>query len=192
MLDEHYLSRRRMMIKRKIKIATTSLAGCFGCHMSFLDMDERLAGLLERVEFDRSPFTDIKHCGPCDIGLIEGGVCNAENVHVLREFRANCKTLVAVGACAINGGVPAMRNYFDLQECLQEVYLTGSGITNPQIPDDIELPLLLDKVYPVSEVVHIDYFLPGCPPSADAFLQLLQPLLTGQKPVIAKSQLHYD
>jgi NAD-reducing hydrogenase small subunit len=72
------------------------------------------------------------------------------------------------------------------------VYLTGTGITNPQIPDDIELPLLLDKVYPVSEVVHIDYFLPGCPPSADAFLQLLQPLLTGQKPVIAKSQLHYD
>ncbi len=192
MLDEHYLPRRRMMIKRKLKIATTSLAGCFGCHMSFLDMDERLAGLLERVELDRSPFTDIKHCGPCDIGLIEGGVCNAENVHVLREFRANCKTLVAVGACAINGGVPAMRNYFDLQECLQEVYLTGTGITNPQIPDDIELPLLLDKVYPVSEIVHIDYFLPGCPPSADAFLQLLKPLLAGQKPVIAKSQLHYD
>ncbi|WP_350113378.1 NADP oxidoreductase [Nitrosomonas sp.] len=179
-------------IKRKLKIATTSLAGCFGCHMSFLDMDERLAVLLEQVELDRSPFTDIKHCGPCDIGLIEGGVCNAENVHVLREFRANCAILVAVGACAINGGVPAMRNYFDLQECLEEVYLSGTGITHPQIPNDPELPLLLDKVYPVSEVVHIDYYLPGCPPSADAFLQLLEPLLTGQKPVIAKSQLHYD
>lgn len=178
--------------KRKIKIATTSLAGCFGCHMSFLDMDERLTDLLEQVEFDRSPFTDIKHCGRCDIGLIEGGVCTAENVHVLREFRANCTTLVAVGACAINGGVPAMRNYFDLQECLQEVYLNGVGVTNPQIPDDIELPLLLDKVYPINEVVHIDYFLPGCPPSADAFLQLLEPLLAGQKPIIQKSQLHYD
>ncbi len=178
--------------KRKIKIATTSLAGCFGCHMSFLDMDERLTGLLEQVEFDRSPFTDIKHCGRCDIGLIEGGVCTAENVHVLREFRVNCTTLVAVGACAINGGVPAMRNYFDLQECLQEVYLNGTGVTNPQIPDDIELPLLLDKVYPISEVVHIDYFLPGCPPSADAFLQLLEPLLARQKPIIQKSQLHYD
>ena len=94
-------------------------------------MDERLVSLLKHVEFDRSPFTDIKHCGSCDIGLIEGGVCNAENVLVLREFRANCKTLIAVGACAINGGVPAMRNYFDLQECLQEAYLTGTGITNP-------------------------------------------------------------
>ena len=179
-------------IKPKIKIATTSLAGCFGCHMSFLDMDERLVDLLKHVEFDRSPFTDIKHCGPCDIGLIEGGICNAENVHVLREFRANCKTLIAVGACAINGGIPAMRNYFDLQDCLREAYLDGAGITNPQIPNNIELPLLLDKVYPLSEVVQIDYFLPGCPPSANEFLQLLEPLLTGQTPVFSKSPLHYD
>lgn len=181
-----------MMIKPKIKIATTSLAGCFGCHMAFLDMDEHLVELLKQVEFDRSPFTDIKHCGPCDIGLIEGGVCNAENVHVLREFRANCKTLIAVGACAINGGVPAMRNYFDLQDCLRAVYLDGTGITNPQIPNDIELPLLLDKVYPLSEVVQIDYFLPGCPPSANEFLQILKPLLARQIPVFSKSPLHYD
>ena len=68
----------------KVRIATTSLAGCFGCHMSFLDMDERLVPLLERVEFDRSPLTDIKNCGLCDIGLVEGGLCNADNVHVLR------------------------------------------------------------------------------------------------------------
>ncbi|MBP6367571.1 MAG: NADP oxidoreductase [Nitrosomonas sp.] len=181
-----------MTAKSKIRIATTSLAGCFGCHMSFLDMDERLAVLLEQVELNRSPFTDIKQCGPCDIGLIEGGVCNAENVHVLRDFRAHCTILIAVGACAINGGVPAMRNYFDLQDCLQEVYLNGIGITNPQIPSNIELPLLLDKVYPVSEVVPIDYFLPGCPPSADEFLQILQPLLTGHKPELPKSHVHYD
>lgn len=181
-----------MMTKHKIRIATTSLAGCFGCHMSFLDMDERLVTLFERVEFNCSPFTDIKQCEPCDIGLIEGGVCNAENVRVLREFRAHCKTLIAVGACAINGGVPAMRNYFDLQDCLREVYLTGTGVTNPQIPNDIELPLLLDKVYPVSGVVPIDYYLPGCPPSTDEFLQMLEPLLTGKKPLLQKLHLHYD
>lgn len=181
-----------MTAKSKIRIATTSLAGCFGCHMSFLDMDERLVALLEQVELNRSPFTDIKQCGPCDIGLIEGGVCNAENVHVLRDFRAHCTILIAVGACAINGGVPAMRNYFDLQDCLQEVYLNGTGVTNPKIPSDIELPLLLDKVYPVSEVVPIDYFLPGCPPSADEFLQILEPLLTGHKPELPKSHVHYD
>ena len=91
---------------KKLKVATTSLAGCFGCHMSFLDIDEKLLDLLQLVDFDRTPLTDIKTIGlrgPCDIGLIEGGVCNAENVHVLREFRAHCKILVAMGACAVNG-----------------------------------------------------------------------------------------
>ena len=77
---------------------------------------------------DRSPITDIKHCGPCDIGLVEGGVCNAENVHVLREFRAQCKVLVAMGACAVNGGLPAQRNHLPLTEILQTVYRTGPGL----------------------------------------------------------------
>ena len=176
----------------KIRIATTSLAGCFGCHTSFLDMDERLVALLEHVELNRSPLTDIKHCGPCDIGLIEGGVCNADNVHVLREFRDNCKILIAVGACAINGGVPAMRNHFDLRECLEESYLNGVGIADPQIPDDVELPLLLDKVHPIHEVVRIDYYLPGCPPSADEFLKVLGDLLGGKEPALPNYLIHYD
>ncbi|MCW8891379.1 MAG: NADP oxidoreductase, partial [Sedimenticola sp.] len=66
-----------------IKVATASLAGCFGCHMSLLDIDERLIDLVGHIEFDRTPLTDIKKIGPCDVGLIEGGVCNAENVEVL-------------------------------------------------------------------------------------------------------------
>ena len=176
----------------KIRIATTSLAGCFGCHMSFLDMDERLVALLEHVELNRSPLTDIKHCGPCDIGLVEGGVCNAENVHVLREFRDNCRILIAVGACAINGGVPAMRNHYTLRECLEESYLNEVGVENPQIPDDVELPLLLDKVHPIHDVVHVDYYLPGCPPSADEFLKVLGDLLGGKEPSIPQNLLHYD
>ena len=177
---------------RKIRIATTSLAGCFGCHMSFLDMDERLVGLLEHVEFDRSPLTDIKHCQPCDIGLVEGGLCNAENVHVLREFRQQCKILIAVGACAINGGVPAMRNHYTVQECLEEAYLNGVGVDNPMIPSDPELPLLLSKVHPLHEVVRVDYYLPGCPPSGDAFFSILSDLLAGKKPSLPKAMLHYD
>ena len=123
---------------RKLKVATVSLAGCFGCHMSFLDIDERLFELLEHVEFDRSPLTDIKQVGHCDIGLIEGGLCNAENVMVLREFRAHCKTLVAVGACAINGGLPAQRNHLDLGRMLTDVYRSRPGLSagsaHPQRP----------------------------------------------------------
>src|SRR5208283_2631907 len=83
----------------KVRLATTSLAGCFGCHMSLLDIDERLLELAKIADFDRSPITDIKHFGPCNLGLVEGGVCNSENVHVLREMRAHCKVLVAIGAC---------------------------------------------------------------------------------------------
>ncbi len=176
----------------KLRIATTSLAGCFGCHMSLLDIDERLLELIEVAEFDRSPLTDIKHCGPCDIGLIEGGVCNAENVHVLREFRQNCKTLVAVGACAINGGIPALRNSIELRECLEEAYIDGIGVQKPQIPNDPELPLLLDKVHPIQEVVNVDYFLPGCPPSADTIWKFLTDLIAGREPSLPAELVHYD
>ena len=180
------------MIEPKLKIATCSLAGCFGCHMSLLDLDERLFELAERVELDRSPLTDIKELGDCDLGLIEGGVCNAENVHVLMEFRARCKILVAIGACALNGGVPAMRNQFDLKDCLEESYLRGIGLVDPQIPSDPEIPLLLDQVHPVHEVVKIDYFLPGCPPSADAIWTFVNQLLSGQPLALPYTQIHYD
>ena len=176
----------------KVKVATPSLAGCFGCHMSFLDMDETIVALSEKVEFTRSPINDIKHCEPCDIGLIEGALCNADNVHVLREFRENCKILIAVGACAINGGVPAMRNHYSLKACLEEAFLDGIGVDNPQIPDDVELPLLLDKVHPIQEVVKVDYFLPGCPPPADAFVKVLTDLLEGREPSLPRELLHYD
>jgi NAD-reducing hydrogenase small subunit len=176
----------------KIKVATVSLAGCFGCHMSFLDIDENLLPLADQVAFDRSPITDIKRCTACDIGLIEGGVCNSENVHTLREFRKHCKVLVAVGACAINGGLPGYRNYIPLEECLSESYLDGIGVENPQIPSDPELPLLLDKVYPVHEIVKIDYFLPGCPPSADVFWKFLSDVLEGREPSLPYKLIHYD
>jgi NAD-reducing hydrogenase small subunit len=178
---------------RKYKMATVSLAGCFGCHMSFLDIDERLLQLLEVVEFDRSPLTDIKTLGRCDIGLIEGGLCNAENVHVLREFRAQCKTLVAVGACAINGGLPAQRNQLDVGKILRDVYCTQTGISaNSQVPNDPELPLPLNQVHPIHEVVHVDYFLPGCPPSADAIWAFFNDLIAGRTPHLGHGLMHYD
>jgi NAD-reducing hydrogenase small subunit len=178
---------------RKLKVATVSLAGCFGCHMSFLDIDERLFELIERVEFDRSPLTDIKQVGHCDIGLIEGGLCNAENVLVLREFRAHCKTLVAVGACAITGGLPAQRNHLDLGRMLADVYRSRPGLTpGSGVPNDPELPLPLNKVHPIHEVVHVDYSLPGCPPSADAIWAFVNDLMAGRTPQLGFGHMRYD
>ena len=176
----------------KIRVASASLCGCFGCHMSLLDIDERILELVQLVEFDRSPITDIKTVGDCDIGIIEGGVANAENVEVLREFRKHCKVLVALGACAVNGGIPAMRNSFELKECLEESYIDGIGVTNPKIPNDPEIPMLLNKVHPIHEVVKIDYFLPGCPPTADAIWTFLTELIEGKPISLPYEQIHYD
>ena len=176
----------------KIRVATASLAGCFGCHMSFLDIDEKIIDLAELVEFDRTPITDIKVISDCDVGILEGGVCNAENVEVLREFRKHCKILVSMGACAITGGIPAMRNHYTLTECLNEAYMDGVGVEDAQIPSDPEIPMLLNKVHPLHEVVKIDYFLPGCPPSADTIWTFLEELLAGKPIDFAYRQIHYD
>jgi NAD-reducing hydrogenase small subunit len=179
-------------VNKKVRVATTSLAGCFGCHMSILDIDERLFDLLDLIEFDRSPLTDIKVIGECDLGIIEGGLCNAENVHVLREFRRHCKRLIAIGACAIDGGLPAQRNSLNLSLILQEVYQTSAGLANGLIPNDPELPLPLSKVRPLHEVVKIDYFIPGCPPSADAIWKALNDILGGREPALGHGLMHYD
>ena len=177
----------------KIRLATCSLAGCFGCHMSFVDIDERMVELVDHVEFDRSPLDDLKaFSADCDVGLIEGGVCNTENIETLREFRKRCKILIAVGACAISGGVPALRNNIDVRDLLEESYLHGVGVDNGQIPTDPELPHILQKVSPIHEVVKVDYFLPGCPPPADAFWHILNSVVTGTQPDLPYDLMHFD
>ncbi len=165
----------------KAVVATASLAGCFGCHMSILDIDERILQLIDLVEFNKSPIDDIKRfTKQCDIGLIEGGCCNSENVENLRSFRKNCNTLISLGECAIMGGLPAMRNGIPVKECLEEAYLHSPTVDDNIIPNDDELPMILDRVYPCHEIVKIDYFLPGCPPRADLIWQALVALLTNK------------
>jgi NAD-reducing hydrogenase small subunit len=179
----------------KPKVATASLAGCFGCHMSILDIDDRILKLIDLVDFNKSPVDDIKKfTARCAVGIIEGGCCNEENVHVLRDFRKNCDILIACGECATTGGIPALRNTIPLKECLEEAYLHGATNHNPKriIPNDPELPLVLDKVYPLQEVVKIDYFLPGCPPSADTIWQALVALLTNKPLELPYELVKYD
>ncbi|MBT5119575.1 MAG: NADP oxidoreductase, partial [Planctomycetes bacterium] len=132
--------------------------------------------------------------GHCRVGLIEGGCCNEENVHVLRDFRKHCDVLVSVGECAIMGGIPAMRNTIDLKECLDEAYLNGPSVYNPggRVPDDPEIPLLLNKVYCAHEVVKIDYHLPGCPPSADTIWEALVALLSDNPVSLPYELVKYD
>ncbi|MCF7859388.1 MAG: NADP oxidoreductase [Candidatus Cloacimonetes bacterium] len=181
----------------KAIVATTSLAGCFGCHMSLLDIDEKILDLIELVEFNKSPIDDIKtFTKECDIGIIEGGCCNSENVHILKEFRKNCKTLVVMGECAIMGGLPALRNnVVSISECLEEAYLNCVSVqANDEkiIPNDDELPLILDRVYPCHEIVKIDYFLPGCAPRADLIWNALVALITGNEMDLPYEVIKFD
>ena len=177
----------------KPKVATAHLTGCFGCHMSLLDIDERLVQLIELVDFDKSPIDDIKKfTGKVDVGIIEGGCSSQENYEVLHLFRKHCKIIVAVGECALTGGVPAMRNTVPLKECMEEAYLKGPSVVDGVIPNDPDIPLMLDKVYPVHEVIKVDYFIPGCPPPADAFWQALTALLEGKEPEISYEAFKYD
>jgi NAD-reducing hydrogenase small subunit len=176
-------------------IATASLAGCFGCHMSFLDIDDRILKLIELVEFNKSPIDDIKtFTKPVDVGLIEGGCCNSENVETLRAFRKHCKVLVSVGECAIMGGLPAMRNGIPVRECLEEAYLNSPTVAPEDrlIPNDEELPIILDKVYPCHEVVKIDHFLPGCPPSAELIWEALTALIEGRPLNLTYDMIKFD
>ncbi len=179
----------------KFVVATTSLAGCFGCHMSLLDIDTDILDVLEIVEFNKSPITDIKKFSKrCHIGLIEGGCTNSENIEVLREFREKCDVLVAFGECAIMGGIPAMRNFVSLKDCLEESYINGitTEIGANIIPNHEDIPKMLDKVYPCNEVVKIDYFIPGCPPNANHIWKVVKSILLNEDYSITHNEFKYD
>ena len=180
--------------KKKI-VATTSLAGCFGCHMSLLDIDEGIIDILELVEFNKSPLTDIKKFSKqCDIGIIEGGVANSENFEVLREFRKKCDIIVALGECSIWGGMPAMRNTMPLKDCLEEAYLNSISSENGEsvIPFHEDIPKLLDKVYSIHDIIKVDYYIPGCPPNAEHIWKMVKNILFGTKEKVEYQDFKYD
>ena len=169
----------------KIRFATVWLAGCSGCHMSFLDLDEWLLELAQHVDVVYSPVgSDLKdYPDNVDVCLVEGGIANEDNLELIKEVRAKTKLLVSFGDCAVTANVPAMRNMLGGAEpVLKRAYLELGDVT-PQLPDEPGIvPPLLDQVRPVHEVVPVDLFMPGCPPSADRIRATIEPLLRGEMP----------
>jgi NAD-reducing hydrogenase small subunit len=165
----------------RVRFATLWLGGCSGCHMSFLDLDEFLIDLAELVEVVYSPIVDFKdYPENVDVALVEGAVCNEENLEIIKKVRQNTKVLISFGDCAVTGNVSAIRNVIPMsvQSVLQRSYL-DNGDLNAALPvAEGIVPRLLDKVVPVHDVVPVDIFLPGCPPSAprikDVLVQLLE------------------
>lgn len=168
----------------KPTLATIWLDGCSGCHMSILDMDERLVELSEHFDLVYSPLVDYKqYPAHVDIALIEGSVSSDEDEHKIRHVRAHTRVLVSLGDCAVTGNVPAMRNPIPVPELLDCVY-KGNGLIQEQVPAQ-RLPVLLSRVRPVHEVVKVDVFVPGCPPSADTIFTVISELLAGRVPDVA-------
>lgn len=165
----------------KMTLATVWLDGCSGCHMSFLDIDERILELAAQADLVYSPLVDAKEFPEVvDITLIEGAVSSEEDYHKIQQVRAHTRLLVSLGDCAVTANVPAMRNRFKVDSVLERAYLENAAL-NRHIPVEVIPPLRKQSV-PVHQVVPVDVFIPGCPPSADVIFFALTELLAGRKP----------
>ncbi|MCB1068783.1 MAG: NADP oxidoreductase [Kiritimatiellae bacterium] len=166
---------------KRVKIATIWLDGCSGCHMSFLDMDELLLDLADKIELVYSPLVDNKdYPDEVDVVLIEGAVSTPEDVAKLRKIRKHTKVVVALGDCAVTANVPSMRNNLNTRDVLDLVYIDRPEV-NPSIPTE-HIPPLLKRVVPVREIIAVDIFLPGCPPPAPKIVEAVTALLEGKDP----------
>jgi NAD-reducing hydrogenase small subunit len=169
------------MTTQKKQFATVWLDGCSGCHMSFLDIDDRILDLSDQLDLVYSPLVDRKDFPDhVDITLVEGSVSSEEDLHKIKLVRAHTQTLVALGDCAVTGNVPSLRNPIGVEAVLQRAY-GEPDLLSPAIPDRI-IPRLLPFVRPVHSVVKVDLYIPGCPPSADTIYFALTELLAGRVP----------
>lgn len=173
------------MNERKPRIATVWLGGCSGCHMSFLDLDERLIELAQLADVVFTPIADIKvFPEDVDVTLVEGAVANTDHLEMLHTVRDRTHVLASLGDCAITGNVTALRNVWPVEAVLHNAYIDRASAT-PQVPDEPGIiPRLTPRVVPLHHVVAVDAYIPGCPPDADRIWNALLALLHGE-PVLA-------
>jgi len=160
--------------------------------MSFLDIDEAIIELANLVEITTSPITDLKEFSPVDVGIVEGAVANTDNEEALKKLRANCKILMAWGDCACFGGIVTMRNLFPKEEVLRRGFVETESTLKGSVPSSEEIPKLLEQVRPVNQVVKVDCYVPGCPPSSKAIHYALSELLQGRIPVLPSEMMRFD
>jgi len=176
----------------KPRVATVWLGGCSGCHMSFLDLDERLIDLADKIELVYSPVADIKEFPKnVDVTLVEGAVTNSENEEMAHIVRKNSRIVISFGDCATTGNVTAMRNAVSLEDIQKRSYIELAD-KNPRIPDEyITIARLMKTAVPLHEVIKVDAWLHGCPPTADQIWFTVTELLSGKIPVLPPAYLRY-
>jgi NAD-reducing hydrogenase small subunit len=163
--------------------------------MSFLDLDEALIELAGSIDLVYSPVVDVKEFPEnVDLCLVEGAVCNEDNLEMIRKIRARTKTLVSFGDCAVTANVPAIRNQLGLkgsESVLQCAYVEGAQMLAGLPREAGIVPQLLERVMPVHEAVYVDYFIPGCPPPVERIKSILDQVLKGEAPALQGSQLKF-
>ena len=176
----------------KPKVATAWLGGCSGCHMSFLDMDARLIELADKMDLVYSPIADVKKFPEnVDVTLVEGAIANTEHEEMAHIIRRNSRFVVSFGDCAVTGNVTAMRNGLTLDEVLERSYVQLADVT-PQIPRDYPtIAELMKQARPLHELVRVDAFIHGCPPTADQIWFAVSQLLEGKLPALSNVYLRY-
>ncbi|HOB74936.1 MAG TPA: NADP oxidoreductase [Phycisphaerae bacterium] len=177
---------------KKPTVASDWLCGCAGCHMSLLDMDERLVEIIQHVDLTATPITDLKQppAAGVDVGVLEGAVNNSSNEEVAKRMRERCRVLVAMGDCAVFGGIPTMRNRGCKQAALRRAYVESESTVDGRVPDDPELAVM-QEARPLDQVVEVDVYLPGCPPPADAIYLALKELAQGRMPELKGKDLDW-
>jgi NAD-reducing hydrogenase small subunit len=182
---------------KRPRVATVWLGGCSGCHMSLLDMDERLLDLAAAMDLVYSPLMDVKEFPEgVDVTLVEGAIANEDHVEMIQRVRERTEILVALGDCAVTGNVTALRNPLGgAVPVLKRVYggafggtpfggSTGPALQTECRPGPVDpariVPPLLDKVLTLRSLVRVDFYLPGCPPSADVIHHALTELVAGR------------
>jgi len=170
------------MTQNKLKIGFYWAASCGGCEIAVLDLNEAILDVVQLADIVFWPVAiDIKYNqveamsdGYMDICFFNGAIRSEEQEHMAKLLRQKAKTLVAFGSCAEEGGIPSLANLSDRSGIFKQVYLDSKSTWNPEktIPSlktnaaegELKLPELYDKVKALDQTVHVDYYLPGCPP----------------------------
>jgi F420-non-reducing hydrogenase small subunit len=184
----------------KLKLASYWAAACGGCDVAILDVHEKILDIAAAADIVFWPIaTDFKYSDVeampdenIDVTLFHGAVRNSENEHLARLLRAKSKVLVAFGSCAHMGGIPGLANLFTREEIFRRVYQESPSTVNtekvaPQtkvaVPEgEITIPEFYDTVKSLNQVVEVDYYVPGCPPTPKQIWNVVQVIVSGQLP----------
>lgn len=172
--------------KNKIRLNTDWLSVCGGCHVSIVDLHEKILDVLGQVELQHSPvLTDIKDFPKADLGILTGAIRTEHDRHVAEKMRKSCDKIIAFGTCAVFGGIPGAALAHSRDEIMDRAY-RQSRTTQPGAPPSRLVDGLEKLVTPLDEVIDVDLYLPGCPPHATFIFDALVSLIQGKAPKARK------